>query len=52
MKLPNRSCRNLTDKESLRMRFQIIEALLKTGVIVVGNSGMEMPTSSSCSAPR
>jgi len=29
-----------------------IEALLKTGVIVVGNSGMEMPTSSSRSAPQ
>jgi len=34
------------------MRLQTIEALLKTGVIVVGNSGMEMPTSSSRSAPR
>jgi len=29
-----------------------MEALLKTDVIVVGNSGMEMPTSSSRSAPR
>jgi len=34
------------------MCLQTIEALLKTGVIVVGNSGMEMPTSSSRSAPR
>ena len=34
------------------MRLQTIEALLKTGVIVVGNSGMEMPTSSSRSTPR
>jgi len=34
------------------MRLQTIEALLKTGVIVVENRGMEMPTSSSRSAPR
>jgi len=34
------------------MRLQKIKALLKTGVIVIGNSGMEMPTYSSCSAPR
>jgi len=33
------------------MRLQIIEALLKTGMIVVANSRMEMRTSSSCSAP-
>jgi len=34
------------------MRLQTIEALLKTGVIVVGNSRMEMLTSSSHNAPR
>jgi len=34
------------------MRLQTIEALLKTAVSMVGNSGMEMPTSSSRSAPR
>jgi len=34
------------------MRLQTIEALLKTGVIVVENSGMEIPTSSSRSAPQ
>ena len=39
-------------QHSLGMRLQTMEALLKTGVIVVGNSGMEMPTSSRCSAPR
>jgi hypothetical protein len=39
-------------QHALGMRLQTIEALLKTGVIVVGNSGMEMPTSSSRSAPR
>jgi len=38
-------------QHTLGMRLQTIEALLKTGVIVVGNSGMEMPTSSSCSLP-
>jgi len=39
-------------QHALRMRLQTIEALLKRGVIVVENSGMEMPTSSSHSAPR
>jgi len=39
-------------QHALRMPLQTIEALLKTGVIVVGNSGMEMPTSSSRTAPR
>jgi len=39
-------------QHTLGMRLLTIEALLKTGVIVVGNSGMEMLTSSSCSAPR
>jgi len=39
-------------QHALGMRLQIIEALLKTGVIMVGNSGMGMPTSSSRSAPR
>jgi len=34
------------------MPLQNIEGLLKTGVIVVGNSGMEVPTSSSCCVPR
>jgi len=34
------------------MHLQSIEVLLKTGVIVVGNSGREMPNSSSRSAPR
>jgi len=37
---------------ALGMRLQTLEALLKTGVIVVGNSRMEMPTSSSRSTPR
>jgi len=36
---------------TLGMRLQTIEALLKTGVIMVGNSKMEMPTSSGYSAP-
>jgi len=39
-------------QHALEIRLQTIEALLKTGVIVVGNSEMEMPTSSSSSAPR
>jgi len=39
-------------QHALGMCLQSIEALLKTGVIVVGNSGMEMPTSASRSAPR
>ena len=39
-------------QHTLGMCLQTIEALLKTGVIVVGNSGIEMPTSSSRSAPR
>jgi len=39
-------------QHTLRMRLRTMEALLKTGVIVVGNSRMEMPTSSSRSAPR
>jgi len=39
-------------QDALGMRLQNIEALLKTGVIVVGNNGMEMPTSSSRKAPR
>jgi len=33
------------------MRLQTIEVLLKTGVIMVRNSGMEMPTSLSRIAP-
>jgi len=39
-------------QQALGMSLQTIEALLNTGVIVVGNSSMEMPTSSSCRAPR
>jgi len=39
-------------QHALGMCLQTIEALVKTGVIVVGNSGMEMRTSSSCSIPR
>jgi len=39
-------------QHALGMRLQTMEAVLKTAVIVVGNSGMEMPTSSSRSAPR
>jgi len=39
-------------QHTLGMRLQTVEALLKTGVIVVVNSGMEMPTSSSRSAHR
>jgi len=39
-------------QHALGMRLQPIEALLKTGVIVVGNCVIEMPTSSSRSAPR
>ena len=39
-------------QHALGMPLQTIEALVKTGVIVVGNSGMQMPTSSSRSAPR
>jgi len=38
-------------QHALGMRLQTIEAHLKIGVIVVGNSGMEMPTSSSRCAP-
>jgi len=34
------------------MHLQTIESLLQTGVIVVRNSGMDMLTSSSSSAPR
>jgi len=37
---------------ALGIRLQTIEVLLQTGMIMVGNSGMEMPTSSSHSAPR
>ena len=39
-------------QDVLGMRLRAIEALLKTGMIVVGNSGMEMPTSSSRSVPQ
>jgi len=39
-------------QQALGMRLQTIKALLKTGVIVGGNSGMEMPASSSRNAPR
>jgi len=39
-------------QHTLGMRLQNLEALFKTGVIVVGNCGMEMPTSSSRSAPQ
>jgi len=38
-------------QHTLGKRLQTMEALLKRGVIVVENSGMEMPTSSSLSAP-
>jgi len=38
-------------QHTLGMRLQTIEALLKTGVIVVENRGMEMPTTSGRSAP-
>ena len=37
---------------TLGMHLQTIEALVKRGVIMVENSGMEMPTSSSRNAPR
>ena len=39
-------------QHTLGMRLQTIKALFKTVVIMVGNSGMEMPTASSRSAPR
>jgi len=39
-------------QHALGMPLQTKEALLKTGVIVVGNSGMDTSTSSSCSAPQ
>jgi len=38
-------------QHSLGMHWQTIKALLTRGMIVVGNSRMEMPTSSSRSAP-
>jgi len=38
-------------QDTLGMCLQTMEALMKTGVIVVGDSGMEMVTSSSRSAP-
>ena len=39
-------------QHALGIHEETIEALLKTGVIVVGNSWIEMRTSSSRSAPR